>query len=47
MTYSRDFCSRSHGRYTQCANHSQDHGKSDWRDCPECVNEISKDANYL
>lgn len=39
MSYSRDFCQRSHDRYTSCASHCQEEHKGDWRDCVECNNE--------
>lgn len=37
FSFSRDFCSRSHNRYTSCAFHkNESHGDGDWRDCEPC-----------
>ncbi|GMI46648.1 hypothetical protein TrCOL_g11440 [Triparma columacea] len=36
FSYSRDFCARSHRRYTRCAAHSNEGHSGDWRDCERC-----------
>ena len=36
MSYSRDFCMRSHMRYTLCGNHFHSDHSGDWRQCDEC-----------
>lgn len=36
FSYSRDFCSRSHDRYTACASHHHENHEGDWRECAEC-----------
>ncbi len=36
FSYSRDFCSRSHDRYTACASHFHEEHGGDWRECAEC-----------
>ncbi len=40
MSYSRDFCERSHTRYTLCGNHGVESycdRTKDWRECEGCV----------
>lgn len=39
MSYSRDFCGRSHYHYTACATHMHEGHDGDWRDCSECNRE--------
>jgi len=43
MSYSRDFCSRSHDRYTLCGACKEcwNHGSPDWRTCKKCLDETS------
>lgn len=37
MSYSRDFCKRSHRSYTACSyHHHNEHSGNDWRTCSEC-----------
>lgn len=36
MSFSRDFCSRSHGRYTRCGFHTNEGHEGDWRTCDQC-----------
>ena len=39
MSYSREYCSRSHDRYTLCGYHGVEKEcdkAKDWRECPEC-----------
>ena len=36
MSYARDFCHRSHMRYTHCSAHYESRHKGDWRECSEC-----------
>jgi len=36
FSYSRDFCARSHSRYTRCAAHSNEGHSGDWRECERC-----------
>ena len=36
MSYSRDFCYRSHTMYTACSSHYEENHSGDWRECPEC-----------
>lgn len=36
MSYSRDFRSRSHGRYTMCGFHFNEGFARDWRECTQC-----------
>lgn len=44
-SYSRDFCARSHERYSRCGDHDstccKDHAPADWRDCPRCMAQIN------
>ena len=46
-SYSREFCRRSHTRYTMCAfhksaRHEEDYGcVEDWRNCGECRTQIN------
>jgi hypothetical protein len=44
FSYSREFCSRSHNRYTTCTWHcTEEHGSSvDWRECKECMKDSTK-----
>lgn len=40
MSYSREFCERSHDRYTLCGYHGVERAcdkTKDWRECPECT----------
>ncbi|GBF92203.1 hypothetical protein Rsub_05285 [Raphidocelis subcapitata] len=40
MSYSRDFCERSHDRYTLCGYHGEEREcdkSKDWRECPRCL----------
>ncbi|CAM9428689.1 unnamed protein product [Sphacelaria rigidula] len=40
FSYSREFCDRSHDRYTRCGSHSTErHRAPDWRSCEECKGE--------
>ena len=42
FSYSREFCSRSHRRYTLCGNHGVESScdtSKDWRECNFCINE--------
>ena len=41
MSYSRDFCNRSHTFYTTCSTHRDEDHEGDWRECEEC-NELTK-----
>lgn len=36
MSYSRDFCSRSHDSYTSCSSHCHNEHAGDWRECVQC-----------
>ena len=37
-SFSREFCIRSHRRYTTCGCHfAQGHESADWRECTDCV----------
>lgn len=43
MSYSRDFCPRSHTRYTMCGNHGVEKACDtdvDWRDCTFCTMDV-------
>lgn len=49
MTKSRDFCARSHGRYSACGSHydSKHHKKGepeDWRSCTTCNTDLGFNA---
>lgn len=36
FSYSRQFCARSHRRYTTCGAHSSEGHSGDWRNCEDC-----------
>lgn len=36
MSYSRNFCGRSHWNYTNCLDHRENGHEGDWRECAEC-----------
>lgn len=36
MSYSRDFCGRSHWSCTNCFDHRENGHEGDWRECAEC-----------
>ncbi len=36
MSYSKDFCERSHVMYTACNTHHEEGHSGDWRECAEC-----------
>lgn len=36
FSYSRDFCERSHSRYTACGRHMDEEHAGDWRECEQC-----------
>lgn len=44
MSYSRDFCSRSHDFYTSCAGHCHEEHAGDWRECMMGCNEMDNGA---
>lgn len=35
-SYSRDYCMRSHMRYTMCYTHHEEKHEGDWRECEQC-----------
>lgn len=37
FSWSKDFCARSHERYTLCADHIDRNHKGDWRMCQDCI----------
>ncbi|KAG2429347.1 hypothetical protein HXX76_011113 [Chlamydomonas incerta] len=47
-TYSRNFCLRSHDRYTLCGSHGQEgcNTRRDWRDCNKCTREPRNGGSY-
>ena len=42
MSYSREFCSRSHRRYSGCGYHHGEGHAGDWRACSDCAAEQKK-----
>jgi len=47
FSYSRDFCMRSHRRYTMCGFHyNERHRGLDWRQCPACKDMNKSDPSY-
>lgn len=49
MSYSRDFCPRSHARYTLCALHADEktcERDKDWRECKNCLRALLKIESF-
>ena len=40
FSYAKNSCYRNHDRYTLCAFHYHEGHSGDWKDCPECKEEI-------
>jgi len=45
FSYSRDFCKRSHSRYTSCGFHHNNRHAGDWRECTKCDDELPQDTS--
>jgi hypothetical protein len=40
FSYARNSCHRNHSRYTLCAFHFNEGHEGDWKDCPQCLQEL-------
>ena len=46
FSYSREFCDRSHRRYTTCGKHDSERHSGDWRECKICVDELRNPGDF-
>ena len=40
FSYAQNSCHRNHSRYTLCGSHDAEGHSGDWKDCPQCKDEI-------
>ena len=47
FSYARNSCHRNHWRFTLCGFHHNEEHPGQWKDCPECREEISETEMYV